>query len=820
MRGDEILDLGSPQQQAVLIMLLAGGGNFVRSADLVDGLWGEHAPATSETVIRTYISRLRRLLSTDDKSVITFQSGSYLIDASLFVLDAAEFGDLIKVARQYRADGELTAAVAELERSLSFWTGTALAGVPGEAAERERFRLEQLKLTASKELLECRLDLGQHAEVVAEVPLLIQLNPLEEPLYEIYLLALYRSGRRAEALDVYRMLYDLLSTELGISPGAGVQAIHEKILRSEPEQDDVLVELRGSRSRIERQPLRTPRVDHASSQPAAGASHTGWRFVGRHSERTMFQSLLATGPRERQQVLFFHGPAGIGKSSLVRQLAADAVADGYQAWLLSGKSTSDLQTELNDVISETTDVATPVLLIDSPPDIGELEPWLLCDWLPKLPVDAVVVLAARCGPSAGWRTDPRWAGAIHCRRLEGLLDAEAAELVEGCGAEPDAKASITDFADGNPFAVVLSSEVSRTVTANGQLSRRDAARYVVDTLVTTLAGDAPSALHRKALHICAHARSTTEDLLREVMPAGDSAELFDWLRSHPGVEAATYGLEINGVLREALDDHLRWRDPEGYRSMHRTIRDYVLGKALRDCTEPYALIEAVRAIGHLCRAGGVSSRYVSWAGGNDIVGGTAGPDDQAELVGMAREFHGDTVAQSVQYWFGRRPEAFHVLKCRTTGRLRGFSSWLTLESPAQDEIEADPQVGAIWRDVHDRMEVPAGRHIGIARHLISPVGQAGPSPVVDAMRGRMIRSWLHDDRLVASYLVAPSAAFWRGSMEYFGQYELNDAAIEHPGAIFGHDWLAEPRVQWLEEHLDERMGAGPGLRLFLQPSGQ
>lgn len=226
-RGDDQLDLGSPQQQAVLMMLLAGGGSFVSSAALVDGLWGEHAPPTGDTVIRTYISRLRRVLP-----MIAFRSGSYALDAAQFSVDAITFADQLKAARRQRSDGEIAAAAERLEAALELWTGTALAGVPGEAAERERFRLEQLKLSAGKELLQCRLELGQHAEVVAEVPLLIQLNPLEESLYELSMLALYRSGRRAEALKVYRVLYDLLATQLGIRPGAGVQTTLDRILRS------------------------------------------------------------------------------------------------------------------------------------------------------------------------------------------------------------------------------------------------------------------------------------------------------------------------------------------------------------------------------------------------------------------------------------------------------------------------------------------------------------------------------------------------------------------------------------------------------------
>lgn len=221
------------------MLLLANSGSFLRIGELVDGLWSERAPAAGEAVIRTYISRIRRLLSEHGLgSAISSQSGGYMLDPSLFALDATEFADLLETARQERASGQIPVAANRMEQALGLWTGTALAGVPGEAAERERSRLERLKLIATQELLQLRLELGEHAEVVAEVPLLIERNRLEESLYEIYLLALCRSGRRAEALKIYRTVYDLLGKELGVGPGLRLRAIHDKILRVDAEHDD------------------------------------------------------------------------------------------------------------------------------------------------------------------------------------------------------------------------------------------------------------------------------------------------------------------------------------------------------------------------------------------------------------------------------------------------------------------------------------------------------------------------------------------------------------------------------------------------------
>ncbi|MEV7553197.1 BTAD domain-containing putative transcriptional regulator [Amycolatopsis sp. NPDC089917] len=499
--GGTRLDLGSPQQQAVLMLLLANAGSFVRTGELIDGLWGERAPVTGEAVIRTYISRLRRLLSLQGLgSAIISRSGGYQLDPDPFEVDAVEFARLIESARQAHT---VETAAKQLERALGLWTGTALAGVPGEAAEHERSRLERLKLTATQELLRLRLELGEHDEVMAEVPVLIERNRLEEPLYEIYLLALHRGGRRAEALELYRAIHDLFDEELGVRPGPKLRALHEKVLRAEEEQTAV------------------PRASDSL-------------FVGRERERAEFRRLLAREPAKGVDVLFFTGAPGIGKSTLLRKFADDAAAMGK-----------------------------PVRLVDEPGDPAAV--------LRRPPEDGTVVIASRRGPDATLLVDPAWSGRIRLRKLEALSDTESAELLEARGVDPVVKQSIVDFAAGNPFALSLAAETSRS-------PRADSARYVIDTVYTHLAGNPPSEAHRWALYVCAEAEHTTEDLLRSVLPGGRSSELFDWLRDHPCVEAATDGLVLGGVLREVLDRHLRWRDPAGRARMRGRISRVTTGR--------------------------------------------------------------------------------------------------------------------------------------------------------------------------------------------------------------------------------------------------
>ncbi|GGL04504.1 hypothetical protein GCM10007964_53320 [Sphaerisporangium melleum] len=595
--GDTWLDLGGPQQQAVLMLLLANGGGFVRIGELIDGLWGDQAPATGEAVIRTYVSRIRRLLAEHGLcGAISSQAGGYMLDPSPFTLDAEEFDDLVEAARQERADGHLAAAAEHLERALGLWRGTALAGVPGEAAERERSRLERLRLVAAQESLWLRLELGEHTEVAAEVPLLIEQNRLEEPLYEIQLLALCRGGRRAEALEVYRMVYDLLGKELGVGPGPRLRAVHEKILLADGDLDDELAlvppaERPARRSADAGESPQEEAADAAESpeepdpDPAepAGAwleRHLDRGFIGRRGERAAFRDLLEGAGGAGPRLLFVRGPAGAGKSTLLRKLADDATTAGRRVRHLRAPGLADARERLERFAAELSGAAGPVLLIDAVEELEHLEPWLREEYLWRLPGGTIIVLAGRNGPSAAWLTDPAWSGTITVRRIEDLTAAESTALLEARGVDPALVPSIVDFAAGNPFALSLAAEVARSMAATGRPSRRDAVRYVVDTVLARLAGDAPTPAHRWALHVCAHARHTTEDLLGAVVPEGRAAELFDWLRAHPGVEATTYGLEVNGVLREALDDHLRWRDPAGYERMRHRIRRHVMDEVL------------------------------------------------------------------------------------------------------------------------------------------------------------------------------------------------------------------------------------------------
>jgi DNA-binding SARP family transcriptional activator/Tfp pilus assembly protein PilF len=229
------LELGSPQQRAVLALLLLRRGRAVGVGELVDGIWGADPPAAAVSVLRTYVSRLRRLLEPDrpagesPRLVISLADG-YALRTDTVLSDLDRFEESVAQAGARHSEGDDEAAVHLLRGALELWEGTPLAGLSGPHAEAERARLGERRLAVLETVLRIELDLGRNARVLPELTALHEAHPLREALCELLLLALYRSGRRAEALDVYADTRRTLVEELGIEPGPSLRALHAGLL--------------------------------------------------------------------------------------------------------------------------------------------------------------------------------------------------------------------------------------------------------------------------------------------------------------------------------------------------------------------------------------------------------------------------------------------------------------------------------------------------------------------------------------------------------------------------------------------------------------
>jgi DNA-binding SARP family transcriptional activator len=185
--------------------------------------------------VRTYICRLRRELTVAAEGAVELRSagGGYQLTVDPAAVDVWRFRADLAAARQAHGQGDLGEAAHQLRDAFALWRGTPLAGLAGSFFEGQRAGLEQLHSTATEEQLAVRIALGEHAEAAAELAVRVAELPYRERLWELLMLAQYRSGRQAEALATYREVAALLMSELGLEPGPGLRDLHGRILASD-----------------------------------------------------------------------------------------------------------------------------------------------------------------------------------------------------------------------------------------------------------------------------------------------------------------------------------------------------------------------------------------------------------------------------------------------------------------------------------------------------------------------------------------------------------------------------------------------------------
>ncbi|MEU0135190.1 BTAD domain-containing putative transcriptional regulator [Streptomyces sp. NPDC006296] len=231
-RGSEALPPGSPQQRALLAALLLRHGRTATAAELIDALWGDEPPSQALATVRTYASRLRKALG---QEVLVSEAGGYAVRIPRGALDLTLAQDLAVEAEKARSSGDRGRARALIDKLLGLWDGEALASLPGPYAENQRTSLEEWRLQLTETRLDLDLEAGCHAEAVSELTALTAAQPLRERLRELLMVALYRSGRQAEALAVYADTRRLLAEELGVDPRPELSQLQQRILRADEE---------------------------------------------------------------------------------------------------------------------------------------------------------------------------------------------------------------------------------------------------------------------------------------------------------------------------------------------------------------------------------------------------------------------------------------------------------------------------------------------------------------------------------------------------------------------------------------------------------
>jgi DNA-binding SARP family transcriptional activator len=228
--------LGGPRQRATLALLLLNANRVVSVDRLADELYAGRAPVTAVTQVQRQISELRKVLGS--ASAIETRAPGYVIHLPPGRLDLQRFEQQAEEGRQALLRGDAEAAAALMRRALELWRGTPLADLADEPFARPAIaRLEEIRRAALERRIEADLALGRHVELVGELEALVAEHPLQETLRGQLMLALYRSGRQAEALELYRRTRATLVERLGIEPTPGLRALERAILAHDPSLD-------------------------------------------------------------------------------------------------------------------------------------------------------------------------------------------------------------------------------------------------------------------------------------------------------------------------------------------------------------------------------------------------------------------------------------------------------------------------------------------------------------------------------------------------------------------------------------------------------
>ena len=297
-------DVGGSKRQALLAMLALAGGRLVEVDALVDGLWGEELPAAPRNALHHHIARLRAAVG--EESIVGAADGYALKGARV---DATRFEELLAETRAALRDGDVPAAADAVAAALALWRGPALQGLTGTAwFGAEARRLETLRVDALEEDFEVRLALGEHRELTPALRSALAGNPFRERLWGQLMLALYRSGRQADALETFQEARRVLADELGLEPGPELRRMQEAILAHDPSIAAVPVARR-----------------RRGNLPAPSTS-----FVGRAEELGQVSALLHV-----HRLVTLTGPPGVGKSRLAIETARSLVRECPEGiWLV------------------------------------------------------------------------------------------------------------------------------------------------------------------------------------------------------------------------------------------------------------------------------------------------------------------------------------------------------------------------------------------------------------------------------------------------------------------------------------------------------
>ncbi|HEX2092977.1 MAG TPA: AAA family ATPase [Longimicrobiaceae bacterium] len=533
------------------------------------------------------------------------------------------------------------------------------------------------------------------------------------------------------------------------------------------------------------------------------------RFVGRDEERVMFRKALSA-PSLPFNVLYIHGPGGIGKTTLLREYRHIADEEGATALSLDARNLEPTPESFLAALSAALDASpgiSPVAALSAGPErrvifvdtyeiLAPLDNWLRETFLPELPENVLVVLAGRNPLSRTWRTDPGWQTLVRSLALRNLSPEESQRYLSGRQVPAEVQHAALEFTHGHPLALSLVADVLEQHP--GQSFRPTDAPDVIRTLLEQFLQEVPGPTHRAALEACALFRLTTEALLTEVLDTPEVPEVFLWLRGLSFVESGPLGLFPHDMVRDALSADLRWRNPDRYAELHGRARAYYSRRLAQTHGREQQIV--LSDYMYLHRDNPIVRPFLDWQETGTTVPDTASEEDLPALVEMVARHEGEESARLAEYWLRRQPASALVFR-GTRREPTGFMTLLRLEDTTAEDREADPAVGAACRHLAACAPLRQGERATHFRFWLGRDDYQSVSSTQSLAFLKIAQHYLTTSGLAFTFLPVADAEFWNPFFSYIDLFRVPGADFRVGGReyrVFGHDWRVVPPLVWLD----------------------
>ncbi len=520
-------------------------------------------------------------------------------------------------------------------------------------------------------------------------------------------------------------------------------------------------------------------------------------FVGREVVLRLFEAAMGAA-LPPFAVLWFHGPAGVGKSALLGAVRDRALASGRRVVNVDGSSIERGPRGFLDALGLERPGAGDdpgVLFIDGCEHLEALQPWLREQFLPTLPQQWFVVCAARRPPEERWRTDAQWATRLQVRALRDLDDADSRALLVARGVPHDRLTQALVWGRGHPLALSLLADVLRH--SDTPLQATAPGGSVVQALVHRLAQDVPDARHLDALRVAAFVRDTNQQVLAAALPCVDSRSLFEWLRSLGFMQSSERGLRPHELVREVLVADTLWRDP--------ARADALRGAACRHFYDRIAHSSGRTRLHHqaevlyVLRHQPHKERFFDWSA-LDVHRVEPARDEDHSLIGAMVERHeGARARRWFDHWWQHQRAGFRLF-WSAENACDGFVLMLRLTASASAQDRADPAVAAALGFVERQRKLQGSDELVLLRQWMHTQHYQAVSAAINLTSMHVVTHLVTHPEAAWSAVYMADPEFWQPHFNGVHFVRTPSADFELDGRRFGafvHDWRAEPAAAWI-----------------------